>query len=148
MPWVGIRNACKSASHWTPQPHPASRQPMKLATLFLILLTGTMLSAETPWKAGASRTIITPKEPMWMAGYAARTKPAEGTAQELYAKALALEDAHGKRFVFVTLDLIGVPRALRTALEKRLAVAQALPPEGFLLNVSHTHCGPEFRVGS
>ncbi len=120
---------------------------MKFAALLFIALTTTIVAAETTWKAGASRSIITPKVPMWMAGYAARTKPAEGTAQELYAKALALEDAHGKRFVFVTLDLIGVPRTLRAALEKRLAVAQALPPEGLLLNVSHTHCGPEFRVG-
>src|SRR5260221_9398365 len=119
---------------------------MKLATLILVLLAGTVLAAETTWKAGASKTIITPKEPMWMAGYAARTKPAEGTAQDLFAKALALEDAHGKRFVFVTLDLIGVPRTLRTALEPRFGEAYHLPPEAFLFNASHTHCGPEFRI--
>lgn len=77
-----------------------------------------------------------------MAGYASRNKPAEGTAQELFGKALAIEDAGGKRVVFVTLDLIGVPRTLHTALVQRLA----LPPEALLLNVSHTHCGPEFRL--
>lgn len=121
---------------------------MRALILLLVLLAGTTLAADTTWKAGAAKTVITPKEPMWMAGYAARTKPAEGTAQELYAKALALEDGHGKRFVFVTLDLIGVPRALRASLEKRLAVAQALPPEALLLNVSHTHCGPEYRVAN
>jgi len=118
------------------------------ALVLLLLLAGTTLAADTTWKAGASKTVITPKEPMWMAGYAARTKPAEGTAQELYAKALALEDAHGQRFVFVTLDLIGVPRALRASLEKRFAVAHELPPEALLLNVSHTHCGPEYRVAN
>jgi hypothetical protein len=121
---------------------------MKFAALILALLTCTVHTAETPWKAGAAKTIITPREPMWMAGYASRNKPAEGTAQELFAKALALEDAQGKRFVFVTLDLIGVPRTLRQALEKRVAAAHALPPEGLLLNASHTHCGPEFRVAN
>jgi hypothetical protein len=112
----------------------------------LMLLSAVGFGAESSWKAGAAAGVITPKEPMWMAGYAARNKPAEGTAQELYAKALALEDANGKRFVFVTLDLIGVPRTLRTALEKRLGVALGLPPDSLLLNASHTHCGPEFRV--
>src|SRR5258708_2538447 len=121
---------------------------MKLAALFFILLTGTTLAADTTWKAGAAKVVITPKEPMWMAGYASRNKPAEGTATELFAKALALEDAQGTRFVFVTLDLIGVPRTLRADLEKRLGEAYHLPPEGLLLNASHTHCGPEFRVES
>lgn len=123
---------------------------MKIAVIFLaVLLTAaTTFAADATWKAAATKAAITPKEPMWMAGYAGRNKPAESAAQDLYAKALALEDAQGHRFVFVTLDLIGVPRTLRTSLEKRLAVSQALPPEALLLNVSHTHCGPEFRVGS
>src|SRR5947207_3384326 len=119
---------------------------MKLPTLIFTLCALTLHAADTEWRAGATKTAITPKELMWMAGYAARNKPAEGTAQDLYAKALALEDSHGKRFVFVTLDLIGVPRTLRTNLEKRLGEAHQLPPEALLLNASHTHCGPEFRI--
>jgi len=121
---------------------------MKLIPLLLTVCALTLQAAETDWKAAATKTVITPKEPMWMAGYASRTKPAEGTAQDLFAKALALEDAHGTRFVFVTLDLVAVPRTLRTALEKRLGEACQLPPDALLLNVSHTHCGPEFRVAN
>ena len=45
------------------------------------------------------------------------------------------------------LDLIGVPRTLRKDLERRCADAYTLPAEGLLLNASHTHSGPEFRVG-
>src|ERR1700733_12890948 len=122
---------------------------MKLPTLLLTLLTLTLTlhATETEWKAAATKALITPREPMWMAGYNSRTNPGEGTALDLYAKALALEDAHGTRFVFITLDLIGVPRTLRTDLEKRLGEAYHLPPEAFVLNASHTHCGPEYRVG-
>lgn len=119
---------------------------MKTFALFLLLFTGCAVAAETMWKAGTASMKITPEELIWMAGYASRNKPAEGTAQELYAKALAIEDATGRRFVFVTLDLIGVPRTLRAALEKRLAESHRLPPEALLLNASHTHCGPEIRV--
>ncbi len=82
---------------------------------------------------------------MWMAGYASRTKPSEGTVQNLHAKALALADAQDGRFVFVTLDLIGITRDLRKSLERRLAQSYQLRPEQFVLVASHTHCGPEPR---
>jgi hypothetical protein len=83
---------------------------------------------------------------MWMAGYAARTKPSEGTAQDLFAKALALEDAGQNRLVIVTMDLIGVPRPLREAVERRVGELHALPRHSLLINASHTHCGPELRA--
>lgn len=99
------------------------------------------------WKAGAASVVITPEGNMPMAGYASRNKPSEGKAQDLFAKALALEDAGGGRFIIVTMDLIGVPRDLRAHLETRARDAYALPRERLLLNASHTHCGPEFRSG-
>jgi hypothetical protein len=99
------------------------------------------------WKAGIASVVITPEKELWMAGYASRNKPAEGKETDLYGKALAIEDGWGTRLVVVTLDLIGVPRNLRKNLEKRCGEAYKLPPEGLLLNASHTHSGPEFRVG-
>ena len=120
---------------------------MKNAITFaaLFLLASSCFAADPSFKAGAASVAITPTEPMWMAGYASRDKPAEGTAQELYAKALAIEDAAGTRLVIVTTDLIGIPRILRDALVQRAGDAYGLPPHGLLLNASHTHCGPELR---
>ena len=100
-----------------------------------------------PWKAGAAEVKITPEKPMWMAGYSSRTKPSEGVWLDLFAKALALEDADGKHFVFVTMDLIGIPRQLRQEVEDQCKAKYQLQPENLLLNASHTHSGPEFRVG-
>jgi neutral ceramidase len=124
-----------------------------MKTLLIFLLTALPLAGAEPappltWKAGAASVIITPEVDMPMAGYAARNKPSEGKAQDLFAKALALDDAAGGRFVIVTMDLIGVPRDLRLHLEKRAREAYALPGERLLLNASHTHCGPAFRVGN
>jgi hypothetical protein len=101
---------------------------------------------QAEWKAAAASIVVTPEEPMWMAGYAARDKPSEGKVHDLYAKALALEDAQGTRLVIVTLDLIGVPRPLRDWLEAEVGQRMGLPPEGLLINASHTHCGPELRM--
>ena len=98
------------------------------------------------WRAGLAQIAITPEYPMWMAGYASRTKPSEGKVHDLFAKALAIEDAHATRLVIVTTDLIGIPRSVRDWLAKRVRDQYDLPPEALLLNASHTHCGPELRA--
>src|SRR5262245_52077382 len=99
-----------------------------------------------PWKAGAASAVITPKENLWMAGYSARKKPADGTAQDLFAKALALEDAAGHRLVIVTMDFISVGRTLRNAVATRCQSDYRLPPEFLMMNASHTHCGPDLNA--
>lgn len=117
-----------------------------LALALTFTLAGPLGAADKPaFKAGAATTDITPREPIWMAGYASRTKPAEGKVHDLHAKALCLEDAAGKRLVLVTTDLIGIPRALGDAVaadaEKRFGVKR----DELILSASHTHCGPVIR---
>ena len=122
-----------------------------LLCLLLVLAVCVSFAAPAPspavWKAGVATAVITPEQAMWMAGYASRTNVSQGKFNDLYAKVLALEDERGGRMVFVTLDLIGIPRTLRKSLEARVQKAWQLPPESLLLNASHTHSGPEFRFG-
>lgn len=98
------------------------------------------------WKAGTATAKVTPQKPLWMAGYAGRNKPAEGKVQDLFAKALALEDEQGNKLVFVTLDLIGVPQLLRQAVAQRAEKEFGLPPAHLVMNASHTHSGPSLRT--
>ena len=111
---------------------------------FLGTLAGALLvpRRRPPWRAGVAVVDITPKEPVWMAGFAARTCPPQGAALPLHAKALALEDERGSRAVLVSLDVLGVtaPFAARVAEEARRR--HGLPREALLINASHTHCGP------
>src|SRR5438067_13796093 len=79
------------------------------------------------WKAGAAVANITPDRPLHMAGYSARKEPAEGTEQELFAKALAVEDGDGNRVVIVTMDLIGVSERLRTGVVEQVREGLKLP---------------------
>ena len=97
------------------------------------------------WKAGTATAVVTPQKLLWMAGYAARKKPAEGKVQDLFAKALALQDEQGNRLVFVTLDLIGVPQSVRHTVAERAEKEFKLPPANLVMNASHTHSGPSFR---
>jgi hypothetical protein len=98
------------------------------------------------WKAGAATLKVTPQKMLWMAGYAARKKPAEGKVQELFAKALALQDEQGNKLVFVTLDLIGVPQLLRRAVAAEAEKQFKLPKANLVMNASHTHSGPSLRT--
>jgi hypothetical protein len=120
------------------------------AVAAILILTADHAAARPPdadWKAGVATTVITPDGPIWMAGYAARNKPSEGVARDLFAKALALEDAAGNRLVVVTMDLIGLTRPLRDAVVKQAADKYHLPAAALLLNASHTHSGPVVRSG-
>jgi hypothetical protein len=100
--------------------------------------------AAPAWRAGVASARITPERSLPMAGYAVRTEPSEGTEQELYAKALVLEDAAGGRTLWITLDLIGATAGLREAVAKRVTETLGIPAAALLVNASHTHCGPDY----
>ncbi len=117
-----------------------------VAVLATLLLGAAAQDAAPTWKAGVATAAITPKTNMWMAGYAARTAPADGADTDLFAKALVLEDGRGARLAFVTLDLISVPRDVRLAVAARVEKEHGIPPSALVLNASHTHCGPELKV--
>ena len=85
---------------------------------------------------------ITPRESLWMAGFALRKQASQGTAQPLHAKALALEDADRRRSVLVTTDLLGVTAAMSSRIAAAVARRHRVPRERLLINASHTHSGP------
>ncbi len=121
-----------------------------LFSLILIFLVIALFKRETNgqtqnykgWKGGVSSVVITPKQSMWMAGYANRDRPSEGTLVDLMAKALALEDENGKQVVLITADLVGIPRALSNRIRDRLQIKFHLTRSQIIINTSHTHTGP------
>jgi neutral ceramidase len=106
------------------------------------LMTGGPIPAEAGWKAGTGRVTITPKVPMWMAGYGSRTKPSEGAVHDLWAKALVLEDPAGQRAILVTLDVCGIGRELSNRVRDTLKSRHGLDRDRIVLACSHTHSGP------
>ena len=97
------------------------------------------------WKAGVARLVITPEHSMWMAGYAARDHQSEGTMHDLWAKALAMEDAEGNQAVLITTDLLGFPKALSDQIRDQLENQYKLSRARIILSSSHTHCGPVLK---
>lgn len=120
------------------------RTLLAITTLFFV--STTTFAADVPaYKAGVAVKVITPNEPMWMAGYAARNKPAEGKTHDLHAKALCLEDSTGTRLILVTTDLIGIPRTLGEHVAAEVEKKYGIKRDQLILSASHTHCGPVIR---
>ncbi len=111
--------------------------------LVFLFLSTTVWGAS--FKAGVARVKITPPTPFWLSGYAARTNQAAEVLQDLWAKALALEDAQGQRAVVVTMDLIGLPHDFSETVAGLVEKRYHLARQQLLLNCSHTHSGPMIR---
>jgi len=110
--------------------------------LFTVSFTDTVVYADEVWQAGVAKTVITPPTAMWMSGYASRTKPAEGTIHDLYAKALVISDPAGHKSLIVTLDLVGIDRITSKTICEQLVDKHGLQRSGIRISASHTHSGP------
>jgi len=119
-----------------------ARGSLRRALLALCLAAGSVSAAGPEWKAGAAKVAIAPRTSLWMAGYSARVKPSEGVEQEIWVKALALEDSAGQRSVLVTADMLGFTQGLSRRVAQRVERAHRIPRARLMLNASHTHCGP------
>ncbi len=117
--------------------------PPLAALAAALLLTGAG-PAPASWKAGVARAVITPETPVWLAGYGSKRVP-DGKLHDLWAKAVALEDADGRRAVLITSDFQGVPKVMSDRVFDRLQKEHGLSRDRVMLTFSHNHCGP--RLG-
>src|SRR5262245_17278173 len=119
----------------------------KLPFLFALLLITTAHNPAfaKPIKAGFAKVVITPDKPIWLSGYAARNKPSEGKLQDIWAKALAIEDERGNRAVLVTADILGFSIEISESIAARVRKQFGLRRDQLMLNASHTHTGPIVR---
>lgn len=91
--------------------------------------------------AGLAKVCITPPLGVPLAGFAARQGNASGVHDDLYARALVVEQ-NGRALAFVSVDLLALEASfvsdVRRAVQRRTGIA----PEALLLAATHTHAGP------
>lgn len=133
--------SCSWCSSWLTLFNCRAFGPFALVACTL-LGTSALRAAEPGWKAGVARAIITPAKPMWLSGYGSRNRPADGKLQDLWAKALLLQDVQGTRGLLLTMDLVGISRDLSSTVRDDIARTCNLPRDHIILSVSHTHSGP------
>jgi len=136
----GASNSTRGA-HGVTRPTTAFR----LAFAAVALLAFSCSSFAAPgWKAGVAKAIITPEKAVWLAGYGSKRVP-DGKLHDLWMKALALEDAEGRRVVLITSDFQGVPKVMSDRVFAQLQRQFKLERAQVMFTFSHNHCGP--RLG-
>ena len=118
---------------------------------FVIVWVGVLfslpcLAEEKEWKVGLAQVSITPEQPVFMAGYSSRNKPFEKVENDLFAKAMAIEDGKGYRAILITSDLIGFRASIAEPICERICQKTDLRREQILINSSHTHTGPTLSL--
>lgn len=95
-------------------------------------------AVEGEFRAGAAAVDISPREPVWIAGYGpARTS--RGIHDPLYARALVL--ARGElQVAIVAVDLIGIQREEILRIQEKI---DSFDPRHVLIVSTHNHNGPD-----
>ena len=100
------------------------------------------------WKVGIATVDITPDGTAAhaLAGFSARDGPMDGVTDDIHAKAVAFEDATGRRLVVLSFELIFVLPSQREWLVDRCEERWGVEPEALLINPTHTHYAPSYRT--
>jgi hypothetical protein len=91
--------------------------------------------------AGVCETNITPPPGVWMGGYAFRSTGCVGIHDELYARALVVDNGR-RRVALVTADLVALDFDLVTRVREGIAGLLDITPSAVMLHCTHTHGGP------
>ena len=104
--------------------------------------TTTVKTDNAGYKAGVAKVKITPLQMTWLSGYGGRSKPAQGVTADLWARAVALRDANGKRIVVVSLEVLGLPNSMNQSIRAKARKRFGLRDDQLMLVATHTHKGP------
>ena len=116
-----------------------------------IVLPMEMLAAQqvdlqpTIYKVGLAKADITPTVPIRMNGFLVRKQESTGARHAIWAKAFAVEDSSSTPRILLTVDTLGIPQSMTSALQARLGKKIGLRAENLAITASHTHTGPMIR---
>ena len=119
----------------------------KLPVLALFLITfliGPVECLAQKVLVGAARIDITPTRPIRLSGYLVRSRETSKVDQRIWAKALAIGGTQNGKgpSLLVSVDNLGVPDELVTAVADRLRAEDGVRREQFVVASSHTHSAP------
>lgn len=92
-------------------------------------------------KAGAAKKNITPPVGVDLSGYAGRPGLSTGIHDDLYARALVLEE-DSTQAAILSLDLLALTAEQVDCIRGRASKLCNVPAENILIGCSHTHAGP------
>ena len=111
--------------------------PLAKAALFALAAT---ISTAAELRVGTSAVVITPPNAIPMAGYYA-TRLAEGTHDDLHAKAIVFEQ-DGAKAALVAVDLVTLARPTIEEARRLIAQTTGVPSDSVMISATHSHTGP------
>jgi hypothetical protein len=98
-------------------------------------------------KAGFGVATITPTPPVYLAGFGARTEPAQVVHEDLEARALYLSDDRTS-LCLVVCDLLGMTPDVSIPIREAVAAELGIARANVIVACTHTHSGPSLISGS
>jgi len=96
-------------------------------------------------KVGLAVVDITPAGSVYMRGFSGRDKkPSEGTYKEITASCIVFDNGE-TRAAIVGVNVCRLPKSYFDRL-REIGETFGIPPHHLLINVSHTHCGPNVHT--
>ncbi len=92
-------------------------------------------------RAGCARLAITPPLGISLAGFSARTTRARGVHDDLYARAVVIEDG-ATRLALAICDLCEIDAAFVAETRRRIEAAAEIPAHAIMIAATHTHAAP------
>jgi putative membrane-bound dehydrogenase-like protein len=118
------------------------RMMLNVVGLVVLAVSPAWAEAEAEVEVGVARVDVTPGYPVRLSGYLARKTESRGVAQRIWAKGLAIGRKGAAPVVLVSVDSLGVSRALVDEVAGRLERKVKLPRNSFAVAASHTHSAP------
>ena len=91
--------------------------------------------------AGFSKVCISPRIGAPLAGFAARLGVCEGIHDDLFSRALVLEN-DGSQVAFVSLDLLALASDFVERVRRNIEEKTGIPGKSVMIAATHTHAGP------
>lgn len=114
-----------------------------LAALVCAAVVGPLrAAAPSSLQVGIGVRDITPEQPVWLAGYAARNRPFDAIDTRLYAQAIAFRNGAADPVVFVSVDNCEVSGEFTAPVLRTLGQKHGLGPGRVIIVSSHTHSAP------
>lgn len=92
-------------------------------------------------RAGFGKICISPPVGAPLAGFAARHDVSKGIHDDLYARALVLENAEAA-VAIVSVDLLALPSEFIRRVRNAIQASTGLSPDSVMIASTHTHAGP------
>ena len=96
-------------------------------------------------KAGMAKTVVTPPVGTQLSGYSGRTDPSTGVLDDLYAKALVVDDGN-ERIALVVCDIIGFRIDMVNEIRSTIGQQTGIKPDNVMVTCTHTHSGPNLSA--